>query len=167
MLKEKKQMISGYRFGALLIVCALLGSCSSPGHFEPTPIVGSGAAMMYLYRPAASNPGTKPLLLSYPEVMIDGVSHGVLKYKSYRAIELPPGKHDVRLTGLTENSKWEPRDVNYSINLKPGETIYMKFRVEFDTDAMGFLELGPKYIIGLNPVPESTAVYEIRDTKKT
>ena len=99
-------MISGYRFGALLIVCALLGSCSSPGHFEPTPIVGSEAAMIYLYRPAASNPGAKPLLLSYPEVMIDGVSHGVLKYNSYRAIELPPGIHDVRLTGLTENCAW-------------------------------------------------------------
>ena len=43
----------------------------------------------------------------------------------------------------------------------------MKFRVEFNTAEMGFLELGPKYIIGLNQVPESTAVYEIRDTKKT
>ena len=72
MLKEKNQMFSGYRCGLLLIVCALLGSCSSPGHFEPTSIAKSGAAMMYLYRPAASNPGAKPLLLSYPEVMIDG-----------------------------------------------------------------------------------------------
>jgi len=160
-------MVSGNRFRVLLIACALLGSCASPGHFEPTPIVESGAAMVYLYRPAASNPGAKPLLLSYPEVMIDGNSYGVLKYNSYRPIELPPGKHDVRLTGLTENSKWEPRDVNYSINLKPGETAYLKFRVEFDTAEMGFLELGPKYIISLNQVPESTAVYEIRDTKKT
>ena len=159
--------MTGWRFGALLIVYTLLAGCSSPGHFEPTPIVGSGAAMVYLYRPAASNPGAKPLLLSYPEVMIDGNSYGVLKYKSYLAIELPPGTHDFRMTGLTKNSKWEPKDVNYSIKLAPGETAYLKFRVEFDTAEMTFLELDPKYIIGLNPVPESTAVYEIRDTKET
>lgn len=159
-------MISTCRFGALLIVYALLGGCSSPGHFEPTPIVGSGATMVYLYRPAASNPGSKPLLLSYPEVMIDGNSHDVLKYNSYLAIELLPGKHDFRLTGLTRSAKWEPKDVNYSIELKPGETAYLKFRVEFNTAEMTFLELGAKYIIDLNQIPESKAVYEIRDTKK-
>ena len=165
--KEREQVMSRWRFGVLLTVFALLGACSSPGYFEPTPIAGEGSAMVYLYRPAASNPGSKPLLLSYPEVMIDGVSHGVLKYNSYRAIELPPGKHEFRLTGLTKGAKWEPKDVNYSINLQPGETAYLKFRVEFNTAEMGFLELGPKYIIGLSQVPESTAVYEIRDTKKT
>lgn len=160
-------MIYRHRFGVLLIACVLLGACSSPGHFEPTPIAGAGSAMVYLYRPAASNPGSKPLLLSYPEVMIDGNSHGVLKYNSYLAIELPSGKHDFRLTGLTKNAKWEPRDVEYGIDLKPGETAYLKFRVEFNTAEMGFLELAPKYIIGLSQVPESTAVYEIRDTSKT
>ena len=160
-------MIFGHKFSALLIACALLGGCSSPGHFEPTPIAQPGDAIVYLYRPAASNPGAKPLLLSYPEVMVDDKSYGVLKYSSYLAIELPPGKHEFRLTGLTKNSKWEPKDVNYSIELQAGETAYLKFRVEFNTAEMGLFEFGPKYIINLNPVAESAAIYEIRDTKKT
>jgi hypothetical protein len=32
---------------------------------------------------------------------------------------------------------------------------------------MGPLEMGPKYISRLNQVPESEAVYQIRDTSKT
>lgn len=152
----------------LLLLCsAWLSSCASPGYFEPTPIATPGNAMVYLYRPAASNPGSKPLYFSYPEVMIDGNSHGFLRYNHYLAIELPPGRHEFRLTGLTRAAKWEPEDVDRSIDLKPGETAFLEFRVEFNTAEMGLLDMGPKYIIRLNQVTESTAVYQIRDTTKT
>jgi hypothetical protein len=154
------------RFGLLLLV-VLLGACASPGHFSPTPVATAGNAMVYLYRPAASNPGLKPLYLSYPEVMVDGISHGVLKYNHYLAIELKPGKHEFRLTGLTGNAKWEPKDVSRSLDLKSGESAFLNFKVEYNTAEMGLLEMGPKYIIRLNQVPESDAVYQIRDTTKT
>ena len=123
--------------------------------------------MVYLYRPAASNPGTKPLYFSYPEVMVDGNSQGFLHYSQYLAIELPPGQHAFRLTGLTKGAKWEPRDVDRSINLTPGETAFLEFRVEFNTAEMGLLNMGPKYMINLTQIPESQAVYKIRDTTKT
>ena len=160
-------MVSQCRPGLLLLLSSLLCACASPGYFEPTPIAQPGNAMVYLYRPAASNPGMKPLYLSYPEVMVDGTSHGFLKYSHYLAIELPPGKHEFRLTGLTKEAKWEPRDVDYSIDLKPGEKVFLDFKVEYNTAEMNLLEPGPKYIIRLNRVPESQAVYEIRDTTKT
>jgi hypothetical protein len=158
-------MIIHTRYGFLLLV-VLLAACASPGHFTPTPISTQGNSMVYLYRPAASNPGAKPLYLSYPEVMIDGNSHGLLQYDHYLAIELAPGRHQFRLTGLTENARWEPKDVTHTIDLKPGEVAFLKFRVEYNTAEMGLLDMGPKYIISLNQLPESTAVYEIRDTRK-
>lgn len=155
------------RPGLLLVIFTLLAACASPGYFEPTPIAKPGNAMVYLYRPAASNPGLKPLYMSYPEVLVDGSSYGFLKYRHYLAIELPPGKHEFRLTGLTEHSKWEPKDVNYSVDLESGETVFLDFRVEFNTADMVLFEPGPKYIIRVNRVSESKAVYVIRDTTKT
>lgn len=155
------------RIGLGFFVCAWLSACASPGYFEPTPIAQPGNAMVYLYRPAASNPGTKPLYLSYPEVMVDGSSHGFLRYNHYLAIELPPGRHTFRLTGLTQAAKWEPEDVERSIDLAPGETVFLQFRVEFNTAEMNMLDLGPKYLIRLNQVAESQAVYQIRDTTRT
>ena len=160
-------MINRLHFCLLLLACAWLSGCASPGYFQPTPIATPGNAMVYLYRPAASNPGAKPLYFSYPEVMIDNTSHGFLRYDHYLAIELPPGKHQFRLTGLTKDAKWEPEDIEHSIDLAPGQSAFLDFSVEYNTAEMGLLNPGPKYIIRLNQVPESSAVYQIRATTKT
>ena len=109
----------------------------------------------------------KPERADYPEVMVDGNSQGFLHYSQYLAIELPPGQHAFRLTGLTKGAKWEPRDVDRSINLTPGETAFLEFRVEFNTAETGLLNTGPKYMINLNQIYGSQAGYEVRATTKT
>ena len=53
-------------FCLLLLACAWLSGCASPGYFQPTPIATPGNAMVYLYRPAASNPGAKPCTSAIP-----------------------------------------------------------------------------------------------------
>jgi len=90
-----------------------------------SPVATAENAMVYLYRPAASNPG------------------------------------------LTGDAKWEPTDVSRSLDPKPGERAFLNFKVEYNTSEIGLLEMGPKHIIRLNQVPESDAVYQIRDTTKT
>ena len=42
-------------FALLTTLALLLPGCQSSAYFEPTPIAGAGKAMVYVYRPAATN----------------------------------------------------------------------------------------------------------------
>jgi hypothetical protein len=144
------------------IALVLFAGCQGNAYFEPTPLANPDNAMVYLYRPAATNPGKKPLRLSYPQVMIDGNSAGFLKYNEYLALEIPPGKHEFVVTGLTREAKWEPKDRNYSLEVEPGQTYFMRFKVEFDTDNMSLDSFTGQYLIHLHRVEREEAIYEIR-----
>jgi len=151
----------------LLVLAATLvhlAGCQGSGHFEPSPLANTNNAMVYLYRPAATNPGKKPLRLSYPEVTIDGKSAGFLKYNEYLAFELPPGKHEFVLTGLTREAKWEPKDRTYTLQAEPGKTYFLRFRVEFNVENMSLGTFTGQYLIYLTPVDREEAAYEIRAT---
>ncbi len=158
-------MIKNLLFLPLLLTLMLLvNGCSSPGYFEPTPIAQPGNGMLYIYRPAADNPGRQPLRYSYPEILVSDKSVGFLKYKEYLTVELPPGKYEVVATGLTRNANWSPRNVSYKATIEAGKETFLKLRVAFNLDEMMLLDPGPKYFINLFPVNAEDAVYEIRDT---
>ena len=148
----------------LLLLLLVLGGCANSDYFDPTPIATAGNSMVYLYRPAASNPGKKPLVTSYPEILVDGTSAGMLRYNRYLALELPPGEHEFVATGLTPDARWEPEDRSYKLKTSAGESYFMRFRVEYNTDAMSIGSFRGQYLIHLHPVDESEAVYEIRHT---
>lgn len=151
----------------LLTVLTLLtmAACAGPGYFAATPPSNPDNAVVYLYRPAATNPGKKPLTTSYPEIMVDGKSAGMLRYKEHLRVELPPGTHEFVATGLTPNARWEPEDRRYSLSLQAGEVKYLRFRVEFNTDKMSIGTFRGQYLINLHAIAESEAIYQIRDTK--
>ena len=148
-----------------LLVFLLLGACSSPGYFAPAPPANPDNAVVYLYRPAATNPGKKPLTTRYPEILVDGNSVGMLRYKEHLRVELPPGTHEFVATGLTPNARWEPQDRRYGLTLEPGDVKYLRFRVEFNTDKMSIGTFRGQYIINLHAIAESEAIYQIRETK--
>ena len=152
---------------SLLLAVALLSGCANSDYFEATPIATPGNGMVYIYRPAATNPGKKPLTMSYPEVLIDGESAGFLKYKEYLAIELPPGEHEFRVTGLTREARWAPKDRSYTLTVEPDTEYFMRFRVEFDTARMSIDSFRGQYLIGFHPVDPTEAIYEIRHTDKS
>jgi hypothetical protein len=151
---------------ACLASCLLLimAGCQGSSYFEATPTAAPDNARVYIYRPAATNPGAKPLRFSYPEVMIDGASKGLLKYKEYLELEIAAGKREFVVTGLTPNAKWKPRDVSYTLTVEPGKTYYMRLRIEYDLDRVVLRNPDTKYLIHLHPVAAKDAVYEIRDT---
>ena len=149
-----------------LLILTCLGGCASSSYFEPTPIANAGNAMVYVYRPAATNPAKKPLTLSYPELMLDGKSAGMLKYKEYLALEVPAGQHEFLVTGLTRDAKWEPRDLSYTLQVKAGKSYFLRYRVEFDVAKMSLGTFKGQYIINFMPINETDAVYEIRHTSK-
>ena len=148
----------------IILLAFTLSSCAGSGYFERTPLSNPDNAMVYLYRPAATNPGKKPLTLSYPEIMLDGKSVGFLKYKEYMAIEVEPGRREFLVTGLTRNAKWELKDASYSLNAEAGKSYFMRYRVEFDVDRMTLGSFKGQYKTAFSPVSETEAVYEIRDT---
>jgi hypothetical protein len=150
----------------LLPILIALAGCPNTAYFEPTPISDAGKAMVYVYRPAASNPGKKPLTLSYPEVMVDGTSRGFLKYNEYLALEVEPGEREFLVTGLTRDARWEPKDRKYTLRVSAGESYFMRFGVEFDVDRMTLGSFSGQYIITFHPVDRSEAVYEIRHSDK-
>lgn len=149
------------------VALLLLAGCANPV-FRPEQPAVSGNAMLYLYRPAASTPGVaKPLRLSYPEVFIDGRSVGTIAYNRYLPLELKPGQHRIRLTGLTENAKgWEPRDIEREITVLPGRNHFLRLRVEYNLHEMNLGQPKAQYIILLTPVAEEDAQYEIRHTQR-
>ncbi|MEN0107193.1 MAG: DUF2846 domain-containing protein [Pseudomonas sp.] len=149
----------------LLTTYLLITSCStSPGYFEARQ-PGTHSSVVYFYRPKADNPGMQPLRHAYPDVQIDGVSVGLLKFNSHFAVDLAPGKHQVRITGLSKVASWEPRDIEQSVTVQPGEVKYLKLDVSYNLSEMNLGQPKASYLIYLTPMRSEDAVYEIRDTE--
>jgi hypothetical protein len=151
-------------YTALFMLTVVVSGCTGSSFFEPTTLQNPENAMVYIYRPAATNPGKKPLTLSYPEIMVDGMSVGFLKYKEYLPLELAPGKRDFVVTGLTRDAKWELRDSSYKLKVEPGKSYFLRYRVEFNVDKMSIGTFKGQYLTGFSPIDETDAVYEIRHT---
>ena len=153
---------------ALLTVLPGCGGNALPNTnvFKPTPLQSSSNGMLYIYRPEASTPGlAKPLRFSYPEVLIDNKSVGVIEYNRYLSVELKPGQHNIRLTGLTERAKdWETRDINQVVTISAGDSTFRRFKEEYNLDRMNLGQPKAQYKIFLTPVNEGDAIYEIRYT---
>jgi hypothetical protein len=153
------------RLFALPLALFTLAGCAGPGYFEAVPPSSAEQAVVYLYRPEADNPGRQPLRLSYPDVLIDEQSVGTLKFNSYRRIELSPGRHNLRITGLTREAKWEPRDIKQTFSVAPGEIKYLKLDVRFNLSEMSLGNPGDSFLIHVRPMRPDDAVYEIRNTE--
>ncbi|HEY9037270.1 MAG TPA: hypothetical protein VIM96_11230 [Pseudomonadales bacterium] len=141
-----------------------LGACSTP-YFEPVSPPDANTSVIYLYRLKADNPGLQPLRFSYPEIFMDDKSIGFLKYETRLMVTVTPGKHHFRVTGLTRDARWEPRDIHLDFTARPGETQYLKLDVQYNLSEMNLGQPGAKYLIFLTPVNSNDAVYEIRYTQ--
>lgn len=153
------------RLPSLITALLVLTGCAGPGYFEAVPPSSPDQAVVYLYRPEADNPGRQPLRFSYPDVLIDEQSVGPLQFNSHRRVELPPGRHSIRITGLTRQAKWEPRDIKQNFSVAPGEVKYLKLDVRFNLSEMTLGTPGPSYLIHLRPMRPDDAIYEIRNTE--
>ena len=152
-----KQWLSVY-----LLLAVLTGCAGNPVFRPQTPQAGN--TMLYLYRPEASTPGVaKPLRLSYPEVFIDDRSVGVIPYNRYLPLEMKPGKHEIRVTGLTAQARdWEVRDIRRVVNVPAGQASFLRLGVEYNLQKMNLMQPRSQYHILLTPVREEDAIYEIR-----
>jgi hypothetical protein len=149
---------------SVLFSAIFLSACAGPKYFEPIQPASANEAVLYIYRPKADNPGMQPLRFSYPDVLIDDTSVGVLTFNHHRAVRLNPGKHKLLITGLTKDAKWEPKDIERNFSINPGEIKYIKLNVQFDLRKMNLAQPGAKFIINTSLKAPEDAIYEIRET---
>ena len=148
----------------LLLSVMLLSACAGTYHFTPV-VPAANESVVYLYRPKADNPGRQPLRLHYPEVFVDGKTVGPLQFNKRKKIHLTPGKHQLKLTGLSEGANWDFKDKLLDFEVVAGEVKYIKFNVRFNLNEMHILDPGADYLIHLTPMNSGQAVYEVRYTK--
>ena len=153
------------RYIFLLLILPLLVSatgCTSYGKsIDVASAAGPGEVVVYIYRPVTQ---WRPKTREYPEVLVDGNSVGLLKYKHYIQLSLPPGEHKLKLTGLTEASRWSFHDSEHTLRLVPGEAAYYRLQVTFDENSNNIGNPGMDYNVYFGPVRAEEAVYEMRDT---
>lgn len=149
-------------FGMLVLL--LLSGCGHNPVFSPAVSANEVSAVVHLYRPEATTPGlAKPLRYSHPEILVDGAPVGVVGYNEYLSFTVLPGKHTLRITGLTPNARdWELRDINRPFTAEAGDTLYFRLKVEYNLKEMNLFQPKPSYVYFLTPVSANDAQYEIR-----
>jgi len=146
--------------------CLLAACASTPNYFQPSAPSAADRGLVYLYRPEASNPGMQPLRFSYPVIMVDGRSVGILEFDKYFPVELAAGQHSILVTGGVAPAKWENLpDIQQQFTLAPGEVKYLKLDVQFQLDDMTIGDSSAKYSIFLTPMDSDSAIPEIRTTE--
>jgi len=155
------------RIAKLFILFSLISSnaYADPNNSDVVEPV-DGEATLIVYRTKIKGILIQPMRRSYPDLILDGSSVGVLKYKKHRIIPIKAGKHHLKVTGLTDKAKWDQRDKELAFNINPGETKYLKINIQYDIDEMNKLTTMNKRAVYITPVDADDAVYEVRDTKE-
>ena len=123
----------------------------------------TGSGLLIIYRPRAPNPGSQPLRNQYPEIQLDEQSIGLLRFNEMLRLEVPPGDHDLRVTGLTTAARWKQRDITRHVKITPGEKKFFRLNVLYNVDEIRLLKRGTKYNVSLVSVKENDAIYELRE----
>jgi hypothetical protein len=137
-----------------VVVAALTGGCAYPKKtklFEPG-ILRPEKSRVYLYRTKTQIHSVNP---DVPKFYVGDRLIGRLLIGGYYLVEVDPGEHEiyykVPLFGIT--FPWKSGKLK--VQLKPGETAYVKFAVEFG--------LGPVTIFRV--MPANAGEQEIRQTQ--
>ena len=101
----------------------------------------------------------------YPEVQVNGVPVGLLRYKTYLALELPPGRHEFRITGFSEAANWDEQDLFFEMPVEPGETRYVSLFVKYDQSKNNLGDGFMQHVVQFLPRGESQARMEMRGLK--
>lgn len=145
------------------LLMVLGGGCQSSGApFAPTPLADPDNVRAYVYWPG-QRWGEKSG--QYPEVQIDGVPVGVLRYKSYLTLELPAGEREFKITGASEAAKWDAGDHAFKLDLERGEIVYVRLFVRYDQNRNSLGNGFMKYVVQFLPRREAQARGEMSGLK--
>ena len=148
----------------LLVFCIGLAACqTNQTPFVPQAITKPGNGKIYVYWPGqryAEKRGQSP------EVQVNGVPVGVLRYKTYIELELAEGNYELRLTGDSPAADWELDDRAFTTPLEAGEIKFVRLLIKFDQETNSLGHGLMQYVVNFLPRAEREAKLEIYGLKK-
>jgi len=149
----------------LTAVTALAGCRSAPPFTPPKPDRPE-YARVYVYWPGQT---WRERSGSALELQVDGVPIGLLRYKHYIPVEIPPGHHEFRLTGDGAGEDWRADwkwpDQVFAKPLKPGEILYARLLIKYDQQKNTWTNPGMSYVVQFLPRAPGEARLEMADLK--
>ena len=147
-----------------LVIGLPLSACeSNPTPYTPTLITKPGNGKLFVYWPGqrwGEKSGRSP------EIQIDGVPLGVLKYKSYMEIEIGPGTYELKLTGDSEASNWNGPERSFPAKVVAGENLFVRLLVKFDQETNRLGQGAMDYTVTFLPRAETEALYEMHGLRR-
>jgi hypothetical protein len=143
--------------------CCLMACQSSPTPYTPTAVKQPGNGKLFVYWPG-QRWGEKSGRA--PEIQLDGVPMGVLRYKSYIEIERAAGTYELKMTGESGDSNWNGPERSFPARLEAGENLFVRLLVKYDQESNRLLEGRMQYAVTFLPRAESEALTEMDGLKR-
>lgn len=148
----------------ILTLSVVLTACeSTPTPYTPTLISKPGNGKLFVYWPG-QRWGEKSGRA--PEIQLDGIPVGLLKYKRYIEIETAAGTYELKLTGDSEASNWDGPERAFPAKVEAGENLYVRLLVKYDQQANRLGQGAMSYVITFLPRAEANALLEMDGLKK-
>ncbi len=152
------------RISALLLVVGLFWGCQTTVEpFTPSTLQDPGNALIYVYWPGQR---WREKSGQYPEIRLDGVPIGILRYKTYLMIEVAAGDHELRMTADSEAANWTGIDQFFSTPLKRGEIKYVRLLVRYDQNKNSLSDGLMTHVVLFLPRAGGQARLEMADLKE-
>ena len=155
-------VVIAYRLLLLMLLVVSGVGCSSTQPFSPGPAAEPDNARVYVYWPGQR---WREKAGSSFELQVNGVPVGLLRYKRYLEVELPPGNHEFRLTGNAQSADWQADwDGHDQVFVKPvesGEVLYARLLIKYDQQNMNWKGLGMDHVVQFLPRSAGSARMEM------
>jgi len=102
-----------------------------------------------------------------PEIQLDGIPIGTLRYKHYLEIETAAGTYELKMTGDSEDSNWNGPERSFPARVEAGENLFVRLLVKYDQESNRLLEGRMQYAVTFLPRAEREALLEMDGLKPT
>ena len=149
----------------IIVILSLIGltSCqTSATPYVPTAVKKPGNGKLYVYWPG-QRWGEKSG--QAPEIQIDGVPIGTLRYKHYLEIETAAGTYELKMTGESEHSNWNGPERSFPAKVEAGGNLFVRLLVKYDQESNRMLEGRMQHAVTFLPRAEKEALLEMDGLK--
>ena len=147
-----------------LSLTGLAGCQSAATAYVPTAVKQPGNGKLFVYWPG-QRWGEKSGRA--PEIQLDGIPIGTLRYKHYLEIETAAGTYELKMTGDSEDSNWNGPERSFPARVEAGENLFVRLLVKYDQESNRLLEGRMQYAVTFLPRAEREALLEMDGLKPT
>lgn len=148
----------------IFAIALTIGACaSSQKAYTPTAVSKPGNGKLFVYWPS-QRWGEKAGRA--PEIQLDGVPLGLLRYRHYIEIEMAAGTYELKLTGDSDASNWNGPERAFPAKVVAGENLFVRLLVKYDQETNRLGQGAMQYAVTFLPRAELEARYEMEGLKR-